>query len=755
MEIIRKKICLDDYRSRTFGIVPYIEYNGTSSIIETMGSNGNYGGFPINPYIDGEYVNYFDIMRKYHFIMNEYRNGIRLKRIVKKYGEETWISDFPERKIIYDFLPYNVNDFYVNDKGVYKHKSNEKIGVDFIILVNNPEKVINYGGIDYVKDVNENIIGLAYLPSNVKCELNSNNKKYFSDISCPIPGIKMPDYVFYTSAEYELGKMLEMSLSEDPCVLKEWEELGGDVYVNFLIEVKESDAYKNRGALFVEDIIKEDEDSRIPKHIPFINMNISLLNEYNELGIMSPNEVDDVKFDLGETFEQPEKIDYQVESKLFTLRSRDFFTDDNGEYLPGLFQEYNFFPSDNSVAYEVFSLLECVPKDYNGEMMMIKYKNDENNPMKIPFEEYKVFNSYAKKKLTPKAKINVEPNGFLFENSVYTGTFKVNSNYKWQIVKLDEIPNWIYDISPISGYGGTSVTVSVGNNGYNERSSIITFICGDKENNTMEYKCKITQMAKESYISLISGEESIYEINASGGSFTFNFKSTGEWEITKPDWISLNKQSDESDDIISFTATINKNSNSFVRTGKIIVSLINESEKYFTITVNQGYNGSSDGSGDYERPKNILLIMQDPISLADDLTLGKINESGWEIDGKEENDSIMKRTRPISLVAYYSNDNISAKYNLYATMTAEYVFKSDNTSDMRVKTVGTWDIDSNYNAISVPQNVNELKMKFVDEYDNDFDVSFIGGSTCNLNNGVYENGNYVVKWPLITIYPKN
>lgn len=408
MEIIRKKICFENYRSRVMGMMPYIKYN--DDYVSVNYDHNNYGAFPIN-YIELDdngniktIHNYMDIMLKYNFLKSHFNNGIKLKRVEKKNGE-IWVKTFIEKKSPYDFLPCDILSFKMIDNDIYVTNDNEKIASEYIVLVEDFETYLSYGTYKFMKFVEEDIIGLYYIYTDKIKEKYGEpyldetiDSAIYEGIGCPIPGIKMPNQIYYTMIDSELSKMGEMRETNNPCILKEWEEMGGEVYQEILEDLKV--LYDEKKKNFKYEYYEMFDDNKLNDIIPTIDVELLLTNSYNDLGLYSSY---DESFNNESDNVYPLNYDtFQVESQLQTLRIRDFFSDDNGEYLPGIFiKDERFYESPNYKTpinqpknYETLTLKD---ESYNGNVLL-KYINDENNPMDIPFKEPHnggpIFNSY-------------------------------------------------------------------------------------------------------------------------------------------------------------------------------------------------------------------------------------------------------------------------------------------------------------------------------------------------------------------------
>lgn len=76
METIRKKICLDDYRSHINGIFPYVFYDDDNCSIQIDNELNNYGNFVCDVVKDGSRLRYLEALRKYYQVSEIIRNAL-------------------------------------------------------------------------------------------------------------------------------------------------------------------------------------------------------------------------------------------------------------------------------------------------------------------------------------------------------------------------------------------------------------------------------------------------------------------------------------------------------------------------------------------------------------------------------------------------------------------------------------------------------------------------------------------------------
>ena len=111
MEIIRKRINLEELRSHSFGLAPYIPINESwpnSGTFKTAdGGNGNWGGIICDCDDFNDYgKSTAAVLQKYYRVVKVLSGGIRLKKVVKnntKYYTTKFDSEGVRRKV---FIPY-------------------------------------------------------------------------------------------------------------------------------------------------------------------------------------------------------------------------------------------------------------------------------------------------------------------------------------------------------------------------------------------------------------------------------------------------------------------------------------------------------------------------------------------------------------------------------------------------------------------------------------------------------------------------
>lgn len=188
--------------------------------------------------------------------------------------------------------------------------------------------------------------------------------------------------------------------------------------------------------------------------------------------------------------------------------------------------------------------------------------------------------------------INVSPNVSLLGDG-QTTEITISANCSWSITNS---ATWL-TVSPSSGSLTQTVKVSAGKNSTGEeRVAILTVSGGKAPSRTIT----VTQ-PKGTEDPKLNVSATSLEFEAKGETKTFSIKANVRWEISKPDWCTLDKTSGNGDADISVTVSENKNKEK--RSGNIIIN--GNGVNAVTITINQKEReaGSAEpGSGDNTPP---------------------------------------------------------------------------------------------------------------------------------------------------------
>lgn len=337
MEIIKKKICLENFISRIPGKINTIEGNDSK--------NGSWGKIP-NSIIFGsdnpKPIKYHTFINLYYSVLNVimYCDYYEYDESGKKWMKKNfdWRDCFdinPERTQIHN--QYNPVKFYTS---LPKNnlKDGQVVGITTIdninIFYDQSEKTLggNFSGFDVIINFNK-IIGREIIPYKNTCK-NCGTSVLGTHITCKCnpEGQKneliktqdmfMPYFIYHNDVE-DFINFLDSIKTDNCCEKKKYEEYGGDAFYQYLIKLKEQ----------IEKTPIEDSTT------PTIDIPLLLTSNLRDMGQYRTYNVDEVYEDGTKTEEkinEPETtiVKTSSESKLMTLRKRKCSVDDNGNELP-------------------------------------------------------------------------------------------------------------------------------------------------------------------------------------------------------------------------------------------------------------------------------------------------------------------------------------------------------------------------------------------------------------------------------------
>jgi hypothetical protein len=311
--IIHKKICLEDFRSRVPGLLSTVDDINNESV-----NKGNWGEIPydldlskinglenLKQYMKDWAYNLkgYDPVTKHPILPTEER--LRFKSLMLWYY---WIIDLCKKSEIYEWSVNNaiidntdgqwvlMDNFDIYDKNitnktivVYVNK-NEFNEDDEISTINEEDKenwdiekyyvvvsskedeefFYNHSGFEIINLV-ESITGRLYIPTY-------------------ITGEDVPKFIYYSEIQDTLNSMEIAKNTNNCCLLDKYEKMGGDNMFMFL------DKNVNRYE-------EEYEKFKIHKLEPYVNIPIAIISEIDDLGVMydSIQEwVEGFKYDKGD-----------------------------------------------------------------------------------------------------------------------------------------------------------------------------------------------------------------------------------------------------------------------------------------------------------------------------------------------------------------------------------------------------------------------------------------------------------------------
>ena len=387
MDFIKKKICIEDARTRTQGIMPYYQmgkeytqHSGSScygvSELEleiASGSNGNWGHFVANPcFLAEKGKSYEAMLRKYYDIINFVRTGIKLRKVEYKENDIVFVEDFDEFSYnsvsdcfsggtdidLYELAAYPASNFYSSVLEGFRnetrdvYKSYETTSDEYIVLIDN---------YDAFQNLTKYLDGTAYAPSG-----NEHHKwheycktvdKFIGKLSVPARiynrHLKVPKNMAYADVKsyYEWLRDYQ-SLSADCCNTRLWEDRGGNEMLEFLTgkltEVERAITWVNEmdyAVPYIEIpllISQNFTDVGTLTNIDGVDYEDQKKRPHHDEAMPSGFTIDDIHMSQRrKIYPKTGKGSIEVESLLKTLRSRKKYTDDDNNVLPGLFQTFS------------------------------------------------------------------------------------------------------------------------------------------------------------------------------------------------------------------------------------------------------------------------------------------------------------------------------------------------------------------------------------------------------------------------------
>lgn len=327
MELIKKKICLEPFKSRIPAMLATLD---DADIINNK--NGAWGKIPKTIVLLGAEIKFQTLISLYYSLLKVIINAVYYE--YDKSGDKWLKTDFDWRDafdarpgvVYYDFLPTDG----LTDRLVVGLTSSENLTLfydDVSTLTNG-----SFNGFDLIIAVNE-IIGREIVPYAYKCN-ECNTIKYGRRIQkctkCNSENLVtfqetfVPYLIFYKDVD-EWIDFLNNLKTDICCEKKKYEEYGGDAFLEYLIELKNKKWYVY------------DSNSTTA---PTIDIPILLTTKIRDIGQYRTYDVDTISED-GEIIEGTNDttittyiVKTQAESKLQSLRKRKYSVDDNGVELP-------------------------------------------------------------------------------------------------------------------------------------------------------------------------------------------------------------------------------------------------------------------------------------------------------------------------------------------------------------------------------------------------------------------------------------
>lgn len=400
MDYVKRIISLEGARTRTQGLMPYYELGNRSEkehgpdcgtiedldLLIASGDNGNWGQFVANPcFLSSCGKTYNTMLERYYTLLNEVRDGVKLRKVKTKEGEIIFTEDVgafylngecfsggTEPEFLYEYAAYDDDMFYSTEidsvreetKRIYRLNPGEEVEDNFIVLVKDYERfngVANYlSGVNYSQVSDIRIDPESHYKWAQYCQVvDACIGKLNIPASIYNRHIKVPKSMAYADIESYLDWLVttKEELSGNCCDLRLWEDKGGDDMIDYL--------GKNSG------LTKEALETlnKLEYAVPYINLSLLLTDNFTDIGVLTnidgvpynkdwPEKgsdntrphgigapsgftIDEIIMVSGEKARQELESGITVESSLKTLRESKKYMDDKDNVLPGLFQLFD------------------------------------------------------------------------------------------------------------------------------------------------------------------------------------------------------------------------------------------------------------------------------------------------------------------------------------------------------------------------------------------------------------------------------
>lgn len=332
MEIIKKKICLEDFKSRIPSIIQTVDgekvnsWGKTVKCIKIFGKVLKYGTFIkmyyklLDTIMKSSYYQYDNIEHNWKIIEYDWRNSFKDKDII------SYVISFPEENL------YNKQIVGITDEE------------NLLYFYDEVNKLTdgNYDGF-YMIDYFNKIIGRHIVPLIYKCnecghsimDINGDDDLICSECGKSdfeqIQEVYVPYFIYESELPNLIGLMeiLKEKSHLNCCNKREYEEHGGDVFLNYL------------------KTLNNNISSNHSFEIPTIDIPLLLTCNYMDLGQYRTYNVDVIDSNSNSAQTSNTKSNNSIktnivktsgESKLLTLKRR-CSVDDNGLTLPGIIEE--------------------------------------------------------------------------------------------------------------------------------------------------------------------------------------------------------------------------------------------------------------------------------------------------------------------------------------------------------------------------------------------------------------------------------
>ena len=349
IEVIKKKINLEEFKSRIPGLISVINQDDNF-----LNDSASWGKIPVLISILGRTIKYGTMMDLYYKLLDIITKSEYYKYSLK---QDKWIKISIDWR---DILKNKENVRYTNNFFIAENEKNkivlgitslENVGYFYDTVV----KLVGdeYNGFDFFENVN-NVIGKEIVPYFYECKncgkitiangikvCEKCGSKNINEIQEPY----VPYFVYLSDVQKLISFMEELQQKSDTCCNKQiYKEHGGDVFYNYLLGLK------NKGIIHYNEISTIDLPVLLTSKLYDLGVyrtyNVDIKEDDDSVIIQKPDGeivIPDTpsvsNFEIRKNENNSKIVKTSGESKLRTLRKRKRSVDDDGKELPGIYNK--------------------------------------------------------------------------------------------------------------------------------------------------------------------------------------------------------------------------------------------------------------------------------------------------------------------------------------------------------------------------------------------------------------------------------
>ena len=575
MEVIKKIVSLESFRSHTPAIVPfYRTYSCYTQKVEpelAEGNNNAWGNVMCD--YEGYSASTMDLFSKYFKLLKIRRSGKKMKR-VRKNGVVCYTDYFDDDIRDYLYKLYSIDFFEAEAEGTLRQFDGEPLTDDdkYVSLVSQEDydRYEELGGDELINLVESDMIGMVNVPSD-------------------ITGVYVPEK-FYLSEVYRwLNWFTENEKAhkkKDCCDSDEWNKRGGDAMRFFLQQnvptyTEKLDMWRSRLGQVKPSVLS----------IP-----VFLTQNYDDFGTMSVYDEEAEYYGNEAGNGEPYTDGVKSLSKLQTLRTKTRKYDDNGNVLP--------YVGNGDIPYKVnegFNVsYDPIEKEHIADYIKKITYFDENgnetsniaNAKNVEFE-YVIGGSYnpnTEKRISVTTAVDT-----ITSNGTSAATrIEAASSQKWVVLSNC---NWFVlmdgNMRPVTGgTGSLNTRVFINQNTSTTESRVATIVIATASGDYEEAMASIVQQPKVTSVSctFAGSDTKSLSFNGETSSTTVKIVCKGSsWYVkSAPKFTTITPQQGRDGTVVSVNVLCDKYEDTSVqRTGTIVFAATNNANVTHSIQVTQ------------------------------------------------------------------------------------------------------------------------------------------------------------------------